>query len=169
MGKLNWSLRICFQDGTLTQLLAGGLHSLSWDHTSTELEFLHDMAASLPQKEQSKEDQVEKHNVFLWPNLENDTWWLLPILFFRRKSLNMAHTWGEGNLDSHRKEKDIKELWTSFQTSTLKYAKITLKSGILKRNLENLKSLSAGNLKLGVVVKRSLKCCHLNMMSRWML
>lgn len=72
MWKLDGSLRIWFQDGALTQLLAGGLSSLSWDLSIEILEFPKDMAPGLPQKEQSNRDPGGKHNVFLWPNLGND-------------------------------------------------------------------------------------------------
>lgn len=62
MRKLVWSLRTCFHDGTLAQLSAGGLSSLSWGLSIEDievLEYLHDMAAGLPRENNPRETKEE--------------------------------------------------------------------------------------------------------------
>lgn len=66
--SLNWGWRICFQDGSLTQLLVGGLcplafgwklhpHQVALSHGL--LECLHNMAVDLPRVRDPRESKME--------------------------------------------------------------------------------------------------------------
>ena len=65
--SLNWGLRICFQDGSLTQLLVGGLCSLAfgWKLHPHQvalshglLEYLHNMAVDLPRVRDPRDSKM---------------------------------------------------------------------------------------------------------------